>query len=615
MQGAEVLTKFTADTSGVDSATKGFESSLKGLTKSFTLATLASQGINKALSIMNENMDDAIKRTDILNNFPKVMSNLGIEAKEAEKSISLMSDKLIGLPTMLDEGAMAVQRFTSANGDIEKSTEIFLAVNNAILAGGANAQIQSNALEQLSQAYAKGKPDMMEWRSLMSAMPAQLKQVAIAMGYVSSADLGEALRADGGEAEFQRFIDTIVQLNTTGVEGFANFEEQARGATGGISTSVKNMKNAFVRGVADIITKTNDALKRFGGITGILGEIGKFGEMAFSKIGDAISFIIPYIIKVVDWTKEHHKLLTAILVPLVTFIATFKTISSVIAIINAVKTAFMLLNTTLLANPITLVIGLVSALVAAFVVLWKKSEAFREFWKGLWAELKPPVEQLVNSLKDFWENVMLPIVNLWIAHWLPRIKSSFELIKEIGMIVFESWKERIKTAMGVFRGLLDFITGVFTGDWSKAWEGIKTAFGSAFNGLKNMAKTPLNAVITLLNSFIKKVNKVSIPDWVPGVGGKGINIPLIPKLATGTNYVPKDMLAQIHEGEAIIPKKFNPYANPISSSTVGRMVASTPTNNIIVHNSMKIDPLGQLVNDVKTFSGGAKNDYNYVGGY
>ena len=99
---------------------------------------------------------------------------------------------------------MAVQRFTSANGDIEKSTDLFLAVNNAILAGGASSEIQASALEQLSQAYAKGKPDMMEWRTLMTAMPAQLKQVANAMGYLSSADLGEAVREDGGEEEFQQ---------------------------------------------------------------------------------------------------------------------------------------------------------------------------------------------------------------------------------------------------------------------------------------------------------------------------------------------------------------------------------------------------------------------------
>ena len=151
---------------------------------------VAGLGITKLIGVamnqINSSLDGAISRLDTLNNFPKVMSNLGIGAEDADKSIKKLSDKLAGLPTTLDEGAMAVQRFTSANGDIEKSTDLFLALNNAILAGGASSEIQSSALEQLSQSYAKGKPDMMEWRTAMTAMPAQLKQVATAMGYVDA---------------------------------------------------------------------------------------------------------------------------------------------------------------------------------------------------------------------------------------------------------------------------------------------------------------------------------------------------------------------------------------------------------------------------------------------
>ena len=85
---------------------------------------------------------------------------------------------------------------------------------------------------------------------------------------------------------------------------------------------------------------------------------------------------------------------------------------------------------------------------------------------------------------------------------------------------------------------------------------------------------------------------------------------MIPTLDTGTNYVPKDTLAMIHQGEAVVPKKFNPYANGLNASTLGSMGGQ---NNIIINinNDMKFDALGQMVNKVKTFSGGAKNDFNY----
>ena len=130
---------------------------------------VAALGIDKIIStafgILNNSIDGAISRLDTLNNYPKVMSNLGISSEEAQKSIAKMSDKLSGLPTTLDEGALAVQRFTSKNNDVAKSTDYFLALNNAILAGGAGTEIQSSALEQLSQSYAKGSMDMMEWRT------------------------------------------------------------------------------------------------------------------------------------------------------------------------------------------------------------------------------------------------------------------------------------------------------------------------------------------------------------------------------------------------------------------------------------------------------------------
>jgi hypothetical protein len=67
----------------------------------------------------------------------------------------------------------------------------------------------------------------------------------------------------------------------------------------------------------------------------------------------------------------------------------------------------------------------------------------------------------------------------------------------------------------------------------------------------------------------------------------------------------------IHEGEAVVPKKFNPYANGIRPQTISSMNTISPVINITLNNNMEFDPLGQLVSNIKTFSGGAKNDYNY----
>lgn len=128
------------------------------------------------------------------------------------------------------------------------------------------------------------------------------------------------------------------------------------------------------------------------------------------------------------------------------------------------------------------------------------------------------------------------------------IQGIITVIMTIGSVVvpallagFESFSAGIGAVMsaiqGIFQGLITFITGVFSGSWSQAWEGIKQIFGSAFDGLVALCKTPLNAVIAIINKAISGINGLglTIPEWVPILGGKSfsINIPALPMLAKG----------------------------------------------------------------------------------
>lgn len=214
----------------------------------------------KAMAAIAASTGDAIKRFDTLKNFPRVMQNLGISTKDSQDSIDYLSKKLEGLPTTLDAATTAVQRLTATNGNLRASTAIYLALNNAILAGGADAQLQASAMEQLQQAYAKGKPELQDWKTLMQAMPAQLKQIANAMGYVDSSQLYNALQ--NGKASMDDFMRAVVKLNKEGINGLGSFEQQAAGATGGVATSFINMQNSIVRGITacmDAIGQSNIA--------------------------------------------------------------------------------------------------------------------------------------------------------------------------------------------------------------------------------------------------------------------------------------------------------------------------------------------------------------------
>lgn len=397
----------------VTSKTKSAGASIKSIVAGLGITKL----IGKAFNVISSNIDSAVARIDTLNNFPKVMSNLGIGVEESSSAIKELNKNLEGLPTTLNDGAMAVQRFTSKNGDVRKSVKLFTAVNNAILAGGASADVQSTAMEQLSQAYAKGKPDMMEWRSIMTAMPAQLKQVAQAMGYVSTDALGEALRK--GEVSMDDFMNTIVKLNTQGVGSFKSFEEQAKNSVGGIGTSIKNMRTAIVRGVATIVQNIDEGLKDagFGGISGVISSIGKVSEKILKSIGEGIRKIIPTIKNIYEWIIKNQKVLKTLAVIILSVIAAVKvynalllatkainiassmasTISAFLKLIPAVtsaKDAMILFNTVTSLNPYVAITAAIMGLVAAIAILKVQANSFDglrekvEDQKKSWEELK-----------------------------------------------------------------------------------------------------------------------------------------------------------------------------------------------------------------------------------
>lgn len=245
------------------------------------------KAVGAAMNAVSAHIGDAVSRYDQLNNFPKVMNNLGISSKAANSALKTLDKGITGLPTTLDTATRGVTRFTSKNGDIKKSTKYFLAMNNAILAGAQPAELQSAAVEQLSQAYAKGKMDMVEWRSISNAMPAQLKMVAKAMN-MSTEELGEGLR--NGTVSMDEFMDTMVRLNKEGIDGFASFEEQAKTSVAGIGTAMTNLGTRITKGMTDCIGAIDVMLKNNGLPT--IGEmINKAGEKiveGFGKIAKCI---------------------------------------------------------------------------------------------------------------------------------------------------------------------------------------------------------------------------------------------------------------------------------------------------------------------------------------
>lgn len=260
----------------------------KGLSVGFAakvgaVAGITSNVFSKVASVVTSSLGSAVDRADQMNNFPKVMKNLGYSATDAAASIKKISDALDGLPTTSSAMTGMVQQLAPLTSNLDEATDIALAFNNAMLAGGASTMEQENALTQYTQMLSAGKVDMQAWRSIQAAMPGQLNQVAEAMmgaGHNAN-DLYEAMK--DGKYSFDDFNKAVMDLNQNGFGKYASFAQQAKDATQGIGTAMENVKNRVAKAVQKVI----DAV----GVENIAGAINRFSSQ-FGKVGDAAAGMV-----------------------------------------------------------------------------------------------------------------------------------------------------------------------------------------------------------------------------------------------------------------------------------------------------------------------------------
>ena len=152
-------------------------------------------------------------------------------------------------------------------------------------------------------------------------------------------------------------------------------------------------------------------------------------------------------------------------------------------------------------------------------------------------QLVVPILNLIFSAITPLIEIFLTLITSILQPIMPIISAVANVITAVLGSAIEAIQPIIQSLQTVFQGLIDFITGVFSGNWSQAWDGIVKVFGGLWDGLVGIVKAPINAVIGLINRAIGALNNVSvkIPDWVPKIGGQtfGINLKTIPMLAEG----------------------------------------------------------------------------------
>lgn len=468
--------------------------------------------------------------------FPELAAGMG-------KVIPLAST--LGLEQEQLWGAMAT--LTGVTGSTAEVVTQMKATMQAFLSPSKNMQA---ALKNMG--YESGQA-LLESKGLQGSLDA-LKdavggnELAFA-GLFSSVEAQTAVLAMAGNQAENLTSKTAEMYEATGAANTA-FERQ----TNNLKYDIKMIKNLG----ANFLTQLG---------TNILPYVREFAEAALPVVSEALEkigsymtgTIIPAAETAVKWISEHRTLILALAAGIASATVAFKTMKTAATAIKAVKElktvweaaskgGATLANASKLLTVKFLAISAAIAVAVAIGVLIYKN----------WDKIKAKAVELGAKISEVWGNIKTGVSEA-VANLVSAFQSNFPLLSAYLSGWWESVSAAWENVKAIFANIIDFVQNVFAGNWSAAWDNIVAIFGNVFGMIVNLAKAPINGVISAINWVLEKINSISvtIPDWVPGVGGKtlGFNIPTIPALAAG-GIATAPTLAQIGEGgepEAVLP--------------------------------------------------------------
>lgn len=524
VEGAEILTKFTADTSEMDKAT---ESTSKSIDKLQVLGVAAFTAMTAAVDkFVIGLMKSGIEYNAQMQTFATRLKTLTGTTEEADKVLQQIKQDALTTPFDVASLTQAESLLLSTGLSAEEARQDILALGDAVSAtGGGNAELQRMAVN-LQQIKNVGKASALD-----------IKQFAYA-GIDIYGILADSLGVTREEASK---LDVTYEMLSGALQNAS--------AEGGKYYNAMTEQSKTYNGAMSNLTESFEVFK---------------GELA-QGLFVALEGLIPKLTDLFDWLTKNKDVIIAIGGPILTALNLFLGWLA----ITKVTSVLSLLWGVMIANPIGLVIAAIGAIVVAFINLWNNCEDFRQFWIGLWEGIKSVFTLGVAKIQA----------------GINAIKNAFNKLKEWVSSIWKSIKN-IFSNMGT--KMADVGSNIAKGLW---------------NGLSKMKDWVINKVKDMGKSILKGLKKVL------GIASPSKEFAIVGKFSA------KGYIEGIDGMQKEIDKSINATFNPFSGGSFNGMTTPSPTSNITIQNSMNYDALGQLVNNVKTFSGGAKNDYNYVGGY
>lgn len=570
-------------------------------------ATKAVQTVSKAMN--NAGIDSS--------KYSEVLDEIAIAAQASGISAEKLTENLTKYGSQTRAAGLNTKESIALFAQFEKS--------------GVNAEMALGGLKTAVKTWSdEGKNSRIEFQRTIqdikdspNVLEATQKAIDV-FGSKAGTELADAIHS--GRFEYSEFLDIV-----KGSEGTvsATYDETQSGFDKA-ALAVQNMKTTAAE-LAD----------------GLLQKYSPQIEAAIQKITDLIDEYAPKVEDGIDWMTEHLPEIEAGIVGIGVAFATWK----VAGLITAITTALAgmsaaevvaaaktwLLNTALLANPIGLVVAAIAALVAAFVVLWNKSDKFREFWINLWDKIKTSAAVVIEFIKIAFSETWDKIKKVWnvAAKYFEgvwkAIKLVFSVVKSVLTGNFSDAWNGIKAIWSIVSGwfndnvvkpVQDFFSNMWSNvkkgasdawngitetfahvaDWfhekfSAAWQRVKDVFstgGQIFDGIKdgitNAFKSVVNAIIRGINRVIaipfNKINDVlgTLRDfeflgkkWFEGIIST-FEVPSIPELARG-GILKKGQVGLLegNGAEAVVPLEKNTQGlQKIASLLASNMGAVNP---------------------------------------
>ena len=502
------------------------------------------------LDAVNARMENQKIKVDTLKNkYDELTKTQNKLSTNSTKSSLNLSNGLDRMTSKIKRFGLALLSVRSIYSLVSRASSAYLAQNTEL----------SNRLQNAWVALGSLLAPIIE--RIVSLIEKAVKYIAIFIKALTGVDLlaKASAKSMGGAAKSAKALNKAL----AGFDELQNLDTDAGGGAGDIGASLGGLEDV------KIDTKWADRIEKFGKwfksnwdavLAGFAGLVTfakvlmplieafglKLGIIKALGIGLLIAGIVYSVSALIQYLKD----------------PSWKNFGK---IIQGIGVALLGLGVIIGGIPV-IVAGAIVLIVGTIIKYWEQIKSFLQ--KGIdW--LVDKTDWVGNNFGKFAEYVY------------KMFTSTMQLVLNVFDSVFKSIK-------GVFDGIITFLKGVFTGNWKQAWEGIKQIFGSVWNGMKDIVTSVMNYINTLLvnvggkageilssafravvngvmgaierilNSPIRAINSlISAVNQLPNVRLSKLSTFSLPRLNTGTNYVPQDQLAMIHKGEAVIPKKFN----------------------------------------------------------